>query len=158
MKSTQTWLFAAGLAALFVLLSSAQTGGSPKHKAVTITRLYTGPDGLTHAEEIEAKFSAGSPNEVFKLMAVTGAELHRAAPGTVTDWHNAPRRQYVITLSGQGEVELAVGKKIHIGPGHIDLAEDTTGKGHITRTIGTEDRVTITLPLSDQSRSATASR
>ena len=92
-------------------------------------------------------------------MAITGAELHRSAPGTVQDWHNAPRRQYVITLSGQGEVELAGGKKIHLGPGHIELAEDTTGKGHITRTIGNEDRITITLPLADQSsRSTTASR
>jgi|SRR5215472_3626217 len=117
MRSTTSWIIAAGVAALFVLLSSAQTGGSSKHKAVMMTRLYTGPDGQTHAEEIEAKFTAGSPNEVFKLMAITGAELHRSAPGTVQDWYNAPRRQYVITLSGQGEVELAGGKKIHLGPG-----------------------------------------
>lgn len=159
MRSTATWIIAAGFAALFVFLSSAQTGGSAKHKAFMMTRLYTGPDGQTHAEEIEAKFTAGGPNEVFKLMAITGAELHRYPPGTVQDWHNAPRRQYVITLSGQGEVELVGGKKIHMGPGHIDLAEDTTGKGHITRTIGNEDRITLTLPLSDQSgRSTTASR
>jgi quercetin dioxygenase-like cupin family protein len=158
MRSTATWIIAAGFAALFVLLASAQTGGSAKRKAVMMTRLYTGADGQTHTEEIEAKFTVGGPNEVFKLMAITGAELHRYAPGTVQDWHNAPRRQYVITLSGQGEVELAGGKKIQMGPGHIDLAEDTTGKGHITRTVGNEDRITITLPLSDQSRSATASR
>jgi quercetin dioxygenase-like cupin family protein len=158
MKSTTTWIIAAGFATLFVLLSSAQTGDSAKHKAVMMTRLYAGPDGQTHAEETEAKFTVGGPNEVFKLMAITGAELHRYAPGTVQDWHNAPRRQYVITLSGQGEVELAGGRKIHMSPGNIELAEDTTGKGHITRTIGNEDRITLTLPLSDQSRSATASR
>jgi hypothetical protein len=92
-------------------------------------------------------------------MAVTGAELHRSAPGTVQDWHDAPRRQYVITLNGQGEVELAGGKKIHLGPGHIELAEDAMCNGHITRAIGNEDRITLTLPLSDQSRrSTTASR
>jgi quercetin dioxygenase-like cupin family protein len=90
------------------------------------------------------------------MMGITGAELHRAAAGTVQDWHTAPRRQYVITLSGRGEVEVAGGKKIALGPGHIDLVEDTTGKGHITRTI--EDRVTLTLPLSDQSGRSTASR
>jgi hypothetical protein len=158
MKSTARWTIATAFAALFVLLSSAQTGGSAKHKAFMMTRLFTGADGQTHAEEIEAKFT-GTTNEVFKLMSITGAELHRYAPGTVQDWHNAPRRQYVITLSGQGEVELVGGKKIHMGPGHIDLAEDTTGKGHITRTIGNEDRITITLPLSDQSGgSTTASR
>jgi hypothetical protein len=66
----------------------------------------------------------------------------------VSDWHTAPRRQYVITLSGRGEIELAGGKKIALEPGHIELAEDLTGKGHITRVVGTEDRVTIALPVS----------
>jgi len=69
----------------------------------------------------------------------------------VADWHTAPRRQYVITLTGQGEIEVAGGKKISIQPGHIDLVEDVTGKGHITKVTGTEDRVTLWLPLADQS-------
>jgi len=121
------------------------------HKSIFMTRLYTGPDNQTHAEEVEVKFTAGGTNDVSKMMQVTGAELHRASPGRVSDWHRGPRRQYVITLSGQGEVEVAGGKKIALGPGHIDLVEDTTGKGHITRDTGTEDRVTLTLPLADQS-------
>jgi len=150
---------AACLAAVFVLVSGAQTGASPKHKPVTMTRFYTGPDGQTHAEEIEAKFTGGGTNEVFKLMGINGAEVHRAPAGTVQEWHTAPRRQYIITLSGQGELEIAGGKKIHMGPGHISLVEDTTGKGHITRTVGNEDRVTLTLPLSNQvGQTSTASR
>ena len=148
MSSKQTILIAAGLAAAFVLGSVAQ---SRKNKPLMMTRLYTGPDGQTHAEETEAKFTAGTNNEVFKLLAIQGAELHRAAPGSVIDWHTAPRRQYVITLSGQGEIEVAGGKKFAVGPGHIDLVEDTSGKGHITRVTGTEDRVTLQLPLSAQS-------
>jgi hypothetical protein len=56
----------------------------------------------------------------------------------------------VITLSGHAELEVAGGKKISLGPGSIDLVEDTTGKGHITRTLGTEDRVTIQIPISDR--------
>lgn len=119
-------------------------------KPVLMTRLYTGADNQTHAEEVELKFTPGT-TEVAKMMAVTGAELHRTSGGRVQDWHRAPRRQYVITLSGQGEVEVAGGKKISLGPGHIDLVEDTTGKGHITRGVGTEDRVTLQLPLVDQS-------
>jgi quercetin dioxygenase-like cupin family protein len=121
------------------------------HKPVFMTRLYTGPDKQTHAEEIEVKFGDGNPGQVFKMMPVTGAELRRGAAGTVSDWHVGPRRQYVITLSGRGEVEVAGGKKISLEPGHIDLVEDTTGKGHITRSLGPEDRVTLTLPLVDQS-------
>ena len=150
MKSQANWLIGAVLAALLVLMASAQTGSAPKHKPLMMSRLYTGPDGQTHFEETEAKFTVGGNNEVFKLLSITGAELHRAAPGTVIDWHTAPRRQYVITLSGQGEIEVAGGKKFTVGPGHIDLVEDTTGKGHITRVTGTEDRVTLQLPVSAQ--------
>jgi hypothetical protein len=56
----------------------------------------------------------------------------------------------VITLSGRGEIEVAGGRKISMGPGHINLIEDLTGKGHTTRVVGTEDRVTVTIPLADQ--------
>jgi len=55
----------------------------------------------------------------------------------------------VITLSGRGELEVAEGKKIPVEPGSIELVEDTTGKGHITRVVGLEDRVTLQLALSD---------
>src|SRR5580692_3871318 len=93
------------------------------HKPLMITHLYTGPDNQTHAEEVELKFTPGNPAEVSKMMPITSAELHRTAGGRVDDWHRAPRRQYVITLSGHGEVEVA----------------------------GAEDRVTLQLPLADQS-------
>src|SRR5439155_16906995 len=96
-------------------------------------------------------FKQKTAYEIFKMMMTTGAELHRAPAGRVSDWHTAPRRQYVITLSGHGELEVAGGKKIAVGPGHIELVEDTTGKGHITRVTGTEERVTLQLPLTDPS-------
>ncbi len=143
------WPMVIGLLAVFVLASRAQTQRDPaaaqQHKPVMITRLYTGTDGLTHAEEVEAKFAANGVSN----MEVTGAELHRMSPSTKADWHRGPRRQFVITLSGNGEIEIAGGQKIPVGPGHIDLIEDTTGKGHITRNF--EDRVTLQLPLADQS-------
>jgi hypothetical protein len=119
-------------------------------KPVVITRLYTGPDGLTHAEDVEVTFTGDPQNQISEMFKVTGAEIHRAAAGRVADWHVAPRRQFVITLSGRGEIEVAGGKKISLEPGHIELAEDLTGKGHITRVVGNEERVSIQLPLADQ--------
>ena len=153
MKSKYAWSVGTALSGLSVLMQPAQSAedaAAQTHKAVVITRLYTGPDGQTHAEEIEAKFAPGGGNDVYKLMANASAELHRAPPGRVSDWHTAPRRQYVITLSGHGELEISGGKKIAVGPGNIELVEDTTGKGHITRVVGAEDRVTIQIPLSDR--------
>ena len=34
-----------------------------------------------------------------------------------------------------------------MGPGHINLIEDTTGKGHITHNLGPDDRIVVTIPL-----------
>jgi hypothetical protein len=150
MRSTLRYFIAVGLLGMFVLISRAQTqrgaAATATHKPVYITRLYTGPDGQTHAEETEAAFTEGG---VLKLMEVTGAELHRMSPSSAADFHRGPRRQYVITISGTGEMEIAGGQKIPVSPGHISLIEDTTGKGHITRNF--EDRLTLQLPLVDQS-------
>ena len=150
MRSTIARFVAVGLLGLFVLIPRVQTQrdvpATATHKPFYITRLYTGPDGQTHAEETEAVFTAGG---VLKLMDVTGAELHRMSPSSAADFHRGPRRQYVITISGTGEMEIAGGQKIPMEPGHISLIEDTTGKGHITRNF--EDRLTLQLPLVDQS-------
>ena len=150
MNSKRALLIATGLLGVSVLVMhpapDANGAAAQNHKPLMITRLYTGPDGQTHAQEIEANFT-GNGNAVYKLMANSGAVLNRAPPGRVADWHTAPRRQYVITLSGHGEVELIDGTKIELGPGSIDMAEDLTGKGHITRTIGNEDRVTVAIPI-----------
>jgi hypothetical protein len=152
MKSTLACLIGAGLLIVSVLMQPARSEeeAAQKHKPVVITRLFTGPDGQTHAEEIEAKFAPGGGTDVYKLMANAGASLRRASPGRVSDWHTAPRRQYVITLSGHGELEVSGGKKISVGPGNIELVEDITGRGHITRVVGTEERVTIQVPLSER--------
>jgi hypothetical protein len=58
-----------------------------------------------------------------------------------------PPRQFVITLSGRAELEVAGGTKVPIGPGNINLIEDTTGKGHITHNI--DDRIVVTIPLAE---------
>jgi hypothetical protein len=113
----------------------------------SMTRLYTGDDKQSHAEDVDIAFDAKG---VFKLNDAGGSELHRAKSGTVVDWHPGPRRQYVITLSGHGEIEVAGGRRVAVGPGHIELIEDTTGKGHITRVTGNEDRLTLWLPAPDR--------
>ena len=128
-------------------------------KAVVITRIYTGPDGLAHAEDIELKLNARGATDMLKA---TGAELSVRPPTAganprntaATDpgaagWHTGPARQFVITLSGSSEVEVSGGVHVTAGPGHINLIEDTTGKGHVTRNFGPEDRIALTIPLAD---------
>jgi hypothetical protein len=105
-----------------------------------ITRLYTGADGQTHIEELDL---AAHP-ELTSLMATKGVVFRTSQPGHFSDWHTAPRRQFVITLEGEAD-----GSVHRFGPGHVNLAEDLTGKGHTTRVVGNKPRVTATIHLAD---------
>jgi hypothetical protein len=128
-------------------------------KAVVVTRIFTGPDGLAHAEDIELNLNARGATDMLKA---TGAEFSVRPPTAGADprntaasdpaapeWHTGPARQFVITLSGSSEVEVSGGVHVAAGPGHINLIEDTTGKGHITRNFGPEARIALTIPLAD---------
>ena len=118
---------------------------------ITLTRIYTGPDGKTHAEELDVTLGAPrGTTEVADPIPVTSLQFRRTSPEYFIDWHNAPRRQYVITLAGESEVEIGDGTTIRLHPGHILLAEDLDGQGHISRAVGSEDRISIFLPLADQ--------
>ena len=117
---------------------------------VKVTRIYTGADGKTKAEEFEIPLKprdAGS--DLSQSVAVTGLQVRRTTPEYFLDWHPAPRRQLVVTLSGESEIELEGGRKIRLGPGHILLAEDTTGRGHISRAVGSKDRVALDIALAE---------
>ncbi len=152
MNTKSFLLIGVGLLSALVLMQPAPDaeGAAQNRKSVKIHRFFTGLDGLTHAEEIDVKFdSGGGGNELYKFLSNSGAVLRRSPPGRVNDWHTASRRQYIITLSGHAELVLSGGQTLKVGPGDIELAEDTTGKGHITRTVGTEDRVSIAIPVSE---------
>lgn len=111
-------------------------------------RIYTAPDGETHFEDIDVPMKAGgASSELSDLVPVTGVIFRRSSADQYVDWHPAPRRQFVVTLAGEAEVEASDGEVRHIGPGTIMLAEDLDGKGHITRGIGTADRLSLFIPL-----------
>jgi len=65
------------------------------------------------------------------------------------DWHPAPRRQMVVTITGEGEIETGDGQVLIVKPGVMTFLEDTTGKGHKTRARGGSGRLSIFLPLDD---------
>jgi quercetin dioxygenase-like cupin family protein len=155
MRSITGPLAGVALVAFFILAWGAKTDrdvvGAQTRKPIMVTRIYTGTDGQSHSEEIELKITGGNASDMLKA---TGVQFRRTPPGTFSDWHVGPRRQFVITLSGRGEIEVAGGKKIALEPGRIELIEDTTGKGHTTRVVGREDRVSIAIPLADQTLGA----
>jgi mannose-6-phosphate isomerase-like protein (cupin superfamily) len=135
------------------VLSNAGHIAAQRQMATSVTRLYTGADGQSHADDIEiawrpstrlrAELSESEP------VKVTGAQFLRWPRGFVWAGHPASRRQYVIIVSGRGEVDVA-GKKVQLAPGRVLLAEDVTGKGHTTRVGADEDLVMLLVPLAQE--------
>ena len=111
----------------------------------TITRMYTGDDGETHIED----FSLADHPELAEGLKATNITFREYPPGHFVDWHPGPRRQFVITLQGEGEIGLGDGSLHRFGPGHVNLVEDTTGHGHTTRVSSDIPRITATIPIEE---------
>lgn len=111
-------------------------------------KIFTGSDGRSHFEDLDFEFAPrGDATVTTPLLGATDVVFRRAAPGYVNDWHKAPKRQYVITLSGQWEVEVGDGSKRSFGAGDILLAEDVTGQGHKSKVLGSQPRIYAFVPL-----------
>ena len=125
--------------------AESPTGGESMH----VTRLYTGTDGESHFENVEvAQRDEGAIGRISRLEEATGVLFRETGPDYDFDWHNAPRRQYVVMLSGgRVEIEIGDGTKRTFGPGDVLLAEDTTGRGHISRAVDDEPRRSIFITL-----------
>jgi quercetin dioxygenase-like cupin family protein len=109
-------------------------------------RLYTGADGQSHIEPIDIE----KKSDWLKGLPATQISFRVWPKGEFLDWHPAPRRQFVVILSGQLEIGCGDGTKQVFGPGDARLVEDTTGKGHTTRVLGGEPCLTATIPLAPQ--------
>lgn len=155
MKRTVRWLALSCTVGGLVFMWSAQGGQDEvvaQQSVPTVTSMYTGPDGLTHFKEIPM------PADFIKVAGVVFNNRRGANPNASSrglDWHNAPHRRYVVTLSGKAEIVGSAGNKMFIADrDHILLAEDLTGKGHTTKGI---DWVTLFVEV-DQPRPAPAAR
>lgn len=118
-----------------------------------ITRFYTNEDGESTFSEIEIPINYRRVDadgnviflaDAFSSPRVRFVELPR---GYDHDWHNAPRRQIVILLSGTVEVQTSDNQVRRWRAGDVVLADDVSGKGHQTRAIdGSVGMVYIPLP------------
>ena len=99
-------------------------------------RIWTGEDGDSLFEEGAIDLSKGERGDVLSLTArASGVSFRETRSGGTFAPHDAPTRQFVITLSGTLEFKTASGRRFTIHPGDILLAEDTTGSGHRWRLV-----------------------
>ena len=120
-----------------------------------VTRMYTGDDGKTHFEDLDVPFEPAG-NKLGKevagggdLLPLQGVVFRHAPPGHDHGYSNAPRRQFVVTLTGRFEVSCGDGTTCVFGPGDILLADDLTGEGHTSHQFGDEERKMLFLILNE---------
>ena len=126
----------------------------PDEPMAKMWRVYSGADGESHVAELPLTLKPfrdveGAHGEGTPMQAASGIAFRVARPGYVLDWHCAPRRQYSISLSGTAEIEVGDGTIVRVEAGDVVLAEDLTGRGHITRVVGDRPRVYAIVPLVD---------
>jgi hypothetical protein len=113
-----------------------------------IVRIFTGADGRSHFEDLTVALEDfGMRGQISALWPGRGVQFRTAPPNYFLDFHTAPRRQLVVNLTGSVEIEVGDGSRRTFGPGSILLAEDTTGEGHISRSVDDEPRACLFIHL-----------
>lgn len=101
---------------------------------IRCVRIWTGPEGHSLFEEGTIDLPKGERGDVLgDAIPAQSISYRETQPGGTYAPHDAPTRQFVITLSGTLEFKTVPGDTFIIHPGDILLAEDTTGSGHSWR-------------------------
>jgi hypothetical protein len=111
-------------------------------------RIYTGDDGRSHFEDFDIPLRPGQSGSFSRAFNAENVLFRETDADYALDFHCAPRRQFVVTLSGSAELEAGDGSRRILGPDTILFAEDTTGQGHISRAVQ-DPRITMFIPVRD---------
>jgi quercetin dioxygenase-like cupin family protein len=102
-------------------------------------RIWTGDDQQSRFEEGFIDLESGIHGDLLSgRMPATTVSFQETASGGTLDWHTAPVRQLVVTLSGTLDFETRAKKHFTLTPGVVLLAEDTMGGGHAWRLVDSE--------------------
>lgn len=113
-----------------------------------ITQIYTDAAGESHFGEIDyALHDNGAIGQLSEWLPATKLAFRKTGADYDYDWHNAPRRQFIIMLDGHIEIEMSDGEKREFVAGDVILLEDTAGKGHRTRELSGKPRRSIFVAL-----------
>lgn len=115
-----------------------------------VVRIYTGDDGESHFQDVDIALEARGPvGRLSELIRGPGVLFREVDGDYDLDFHNAPRRQFVVNLVGSVDIEIGDGTVRRLGPGSILLAEDTSGRGHISRAVNGEPRQCLFIPIDE---------
>jgi hypothetical protein len=107
------------------------TGPMPWFKR--IFHLYTGPDGLTRAEQLPLNQPEGQATAQLIRRTAERVSIGGMAGNGGYGFHVANQPTLLIPIFGSMIIELHDGTTYELQHGDLAIAEDCTGKGHISR-------------------------
>lgn len=126
---------------------------STQKPTLTYWHVWTDDDGISHQNQCEltnfAKESMGGdadPQWNNRLMSGATEVLFCELPvGWVGEWHENPKPQWIVPISGTWYVETMDGTRVEMGPGEVSFGGDQKTradadghKGHTSGTVGNE--------------------
>ena len=102
-------------------------------------RIYAEDGGASRFEDVELEGTVTHIVNGVPPLLVSGPFgcseiMFVEQPKDASDWeaHVAPRKQWIIVISGRAAITTTDGKCREVGPGEFILVEDTAGRGHLT--------------------------
>ena len=135
------------------LFAEVEHGPAESVKKVKSTCVYADSDGESHFKDFEIELEESNfappavPLNVSSFRPATDVGFLITARGWHGGWHPAPQRLLVAILAGRIEIEVSDGAARTFGVGDILYLEDTTGKGHMSRAVGSTESLYITVKL-----------
>ena len=127
--------------------------------------VWTDENGISHQTQCEltnfAKESMGGdadPQWNDRLLSSDAEVLFAVQPvGWVGQWHENPKPQWIVPLSGKWFVETMDGTRVEMGAGEFSFGGDQNTKpnekghkGHLSGTVGDEPAVLMVVQLKDE--------
>ncbi len=106
-----------------------------------IHNIYVDDAGETHWRDVEVEWvEERNGSKLSKRLPATGIIFRETSGDYDLSWHPAPRRQYIINLDGGVQITASDGEARQIGAGEVILVEDTSGKGHLSKSVNNQMR------------------
>ncbi|RYG32572.1 MAG: hypothetical protein EOO01_34105 [Chitinophagaceae bacterium] len=113
-----------------------------------ITRVFNNEKGDSQFEDVFIPLKdSGEIGFLSELISASGIIFREVKSTYDYDFHNAPRKQYLVLVDGGIEIETSTGERKIFDTGQVLLLEDTCGKGHRTRNLENRVRTSIFIPV-----------
>jgi quercetin dioxygenase-like cupin family protein len=112
-----------------------------------VVRVFADSDGESHFEDRDILLESVSYGRASVELPASAMIFRETDAGSTLDFHNPPRRQFILFMKGEAALEASDGSTRRLRAGDVLLADDTTGRGHRLHDI--EGRLVVFVPVPD---------